>query len=246
MITAAATSPVPQRVYQENDPDMPQELRELIINVLSRHIENSTNPHFTKLLSYLWDRCMLLCPDEEVKNQLALLMMQEVGHGVITWRILKRLGVDKVEVPIDKFQYAFNIPLDTWCDVCYFHALADRVGVYVGENWGGVPYEPMCSVAPQLHSEEQFHANLGYKNLAKHCQTADGLAEAQALIGKWWPAALDMFGRSTSRTSEKYVKWGIQKKSNAELRQQYVNDTRPLLEKLGINVPDDNANRQFL
>jgi 1,2-phenylacetyl-CoA epoxidase catalytic subunit len=246
MTLATADAPTTERIYQENDPDLPAELRDLIVRVLTRHIENSTNPHFTKLLSYLWDRCMLLCPDEEVKNQLALLMMQEVGHGVITWRILKGLGVDKVEVPIDKFQYAFNISLDTWCDVCYFQGLTDRVGVYVGENWGGVPYAPMRSVAPQLHSEEQFHANLGYKNLAKLCQTPEGLAQAQSLIGKWWPAALDMFGRSSSRASEAYVKWGIQKKSNAELRQQYIDDTRPLLEKIGIQVPNDLANRRFV
>lgn len=234
------------RVYVENDPDMPEELRSLLLKVLSKHVENSTNPHFMRLLNYLWERCMTLCPDEEVKGQLALLMMQEVGHGVITWRILKGLGVDSVDFPIDKYQYAFSIPLETWADVCYFQALTDRVGTYVGENWGDVPYEPMRSVAPQLHAEEQFHCNLGYKNLATLCKTPEGLAEAQALIGKWWPAALDMFGRSSSTTSEAYVKWGIQKVGNAEMRRQYIADTRPMLEKIGIKVPPDEANRRYL
>ena len=55
-----------------------------------------------------------------------------------------------------------------------------------------------------------------------------------------------MFGRSTSRASEGYVKWGIQKKGNEDLRQQYIADTRPLLEKIGITVPDDTANRRFV
>jgi ring-1,2-phenylacetyl-CoA epoxidase subunit PaaA len=233
------------RVYQEGDADLPDELRDLIKRVLTKHIENTTNPHFTKLLNHLWERCLTLCPDEEVKDQLAMLMMQEVGHGVITWRILKGFGIDKVDVPVDKYQYAFNLPIDTWCDLCYFQALTDRVGVYVGENWGDVPYEPMRKVAPQLHSEELFHANLGYKNLAKLCKTAEGKAEANELIKKWWPAALDMFGRSTSKASEGYVKWGIQKKGNEELRQQYIADTRPLLEKIGITVPDNADNRRF-
>jgi ring-1,2-phenylacetyl-CoA epoxidase subunit PaaA len=241
----AVASPDMTRIYQENDPDLPDELRDLIIRSLTKHIENSTNPHFTKLLSYLWDRCMTLCPDEETKEQLALLMQQEVGHGVITWRILKGFGIHKVDVPVDKYQYAFNLPIDKWCDLCYFHALTDRVGVYVGENWGNVPYEPMHKVAPQLHTEEQFHCNLGYKNLTRHCKTPEGLAEANELINKWWPAALDMFGRSTSKASEGYVKWGIQKKGNEDLRQQYIADTRPLLEKIGIRVPDDLVNRRF-
>jgi len=239
-------TPTLDRVYKENDPELPDELRSLVIRSLTKHIENSTNPHFTRLINHLWERCMTLCPDEETKDQLALLMMQEVGHGVISWRILKGFGIDKVDVPIDEYQYAFNLPIEKWCDLCYFHALTDRVGVYVGENWGGVPYEPMRKVAPQLHSEEQFHANLGYKNLSKHCKTKEGLAEANELIHKWWPAALDMFGRSTSKASAGYVKWGIQKKGNEELRQQYIADTRPMLEKIGIRVPDNMENRRFI
>ncbi|MDB5870367.1 MAG: putative phenylacetic acid degradation protein paaA [Polaromonas sp.] len=231
------------RIYKEGDADLPDELRQLIIRSLTKHVENSTNPHFTQLLNHLWERCMTLCPDEETKDQLALLMMQEVGHGVITYRILKTFGIEKVNAPIE--QYAFKLPIDTWCDLCYFQALTDRVGVYVGENWGDVPYEPMKKVAPQLHSEELFHANLGYKNLAKHCKTEAGLAEANELIKKWWPAALDMFGQSRSTASAGYVKWGIQKKGNAELRSDYIRDTRPLLEKIGIVVPEDTLNRQF-
>ena len=55
-----------------------------------------------------------------------------------------------------------------------------------------------------------------------------------------------MFGSSESRFSEKYVRWGIRQAGNEELRKQYITDTRPMLEKLGIVVPDDKANRQYL
>lgn len=232
------------RVYVENDPDLPEELRTLLVRVLTKHMENSTNPHYVNLLNKLWDRCMSLPPDEEQKVPLAKLMMQEAEHGVITARILKGLGIDKVDDPID--QYLFELPIETWCDLCYFHALADRVGMYIGENWGDVPYEPLRRVSPRLHKEEVFHASLGYANLKRICETEEGLAEAQKLIGKWWPAALDMFGNSGSRFSEKYVKWGIRQKGNEELRQDYISDTRPMLEELGIEVPDDTANRRFL
>jgi 1,2-phenylacetyl-CoA epoxidase catalytic subunit len=42
------------------------------------------------------------------------------------------------------------------------------------------------------------------------------------------------------------VKWGIQKVGNAEMRRQYIADTRPMLEKIGIKVPPDEANRRYL
>jgi len=233
-----------QRVYKEHDPELPEELSTLLVRALSKHLENATNPHYDRLMIHLWDRCMTLAPNVEVKRPLARLMAQEVEHGVITARILKGLGVDKVDAPFD--QYLFELPIDTWCDLCYFHALGDRVGMYVGENWGDVPYEPLRAVAPKLHREEVFHATLGYQNLSELCATPEGLAQAQRLIHKWWPAALDMCGASDSNFSEKYVKWGIRQKGNEELRRQYIRDTRPMLEKLGIKVPDDTANRRFL
>jgi len=233
-----------RRVYKEGDRDLPEELATLLRRALSKHVENATNPHYTKLLVHLWDRCMTLAPEFETQRMLAKLMAQEVEHGVITARILAGLGVNKVDGPIG--QYLFQLPIDVWCDLCYFHALGDRVGMYIGENWGDVPYEPLRAVAPKLHRDEVFHATLGYRNLTKLCATREGLAEAQRLIHKWWPAALDMFGASGSTFSEKYVKWGIRQRGNEELREQYIADTRPMLEKLGIEVPEDIANRRFL
>lgn len=232
------------RVYKENDPDLPAELKNLLVRVMSKHLENSTNPHYDQLLIKLWDRCLTLAPDVESKRLLAKLMMQEVEHGVITAQILQGLGVEKISEPIE--QYMFHLPMETWCDLCYFHALGDRVGMYIGENWGDVPYEPLRAVAPRLHRDEVFHATLGYQNLSKICETPEGLSQAQELIHKWWPAALDMFGTSGSTFSEKYVRWGIRQAGNEELRHQYIADTRPMLEKLGIVVPDDRANRRYL
>jgi ring-1,2-phenylacetyl-CoA epoxidase subunit PaaA len=233
-----------ERVYEEGDPDLPTEFRDLLVRMLSHHLENSTNPHYTELLGNLWNRCMTLAPDESTKVAFARLMMQEVEHGVITARILEGLGVGAIDQPIK--QYLFHLPIDTFCDLAMFHALGDRVGVYIGETWDGVPYAPLLKVAPKLHKDEVFHATLGLRNLRKICSTADGLAQADEKVKIWWPAALDMFGRSDSDFSHEYVKWGLRQADNATLRQQYISDTRPLLEDLGIEVPDDEANRRFV
>jgi len=234
----------PERIFGEGDPNLPAELHDLLVRVLTKHLENSTNPNYHALLNRLWNACMTLSPTEEEKVPLAHLMAEEVEHGVITAQILRGLGVDKVDSRID--QYLFDLPIETWCDLCFFHALGDRVGMYVGENWGDVPYEPLRKVAPKLHRDEIGHATLGYRNLQRLCRSPQGLEEANELIQKWWPAALDMFGSSDSRFSEKYVRWGIRKKGNAELRQDYIRDVRPMLESIGIRVPDENANRRFL
>lgn len=118
--------------------------------------------------------------------------------------------------------------------------------MYIGETWGDVPFEPLRKVAPKLHRDEVGHATLGYRNLKRLCGTLEGLERANDLIHKWWPAALDMFGASGSGHSAKYVHWGIRKKGNEELRSDFIRDTRPMIEEIGIEVPDDRANRRFL
>jgi ring-1,2-phenylacetyl-CoA epoxidase subunit PaaA len=232
------------KVWDQGDPDLPEEFRELLIRMLSHHVENSTNPHFDKLMTMLWDRCRTLPTDERVKAALVKLMDQEVEHGAINARILKGLGVDSIDRPIE--QYAFRLPIDTFCDLGFFHGLIDRVGTYIGETWEGVPYRPLLDVAPQLHKDELFHCTLGMSNLRKVCETPEGRAEANELIKKWWPAALDMFGRSDSAFTDDYVRWGLRQKNNADLRREYIADTVPMLEEIGIRVPANRLNRRFL
>jgi len=243
IVRSMATDLGEQRIYREGDADMPEEFADLLRRMLVHHLENSTNPHYIELLGYLWTRGLMLAPDAQ-RTTYARLMQQEVEHGVITARILAGLGVDKVEQPIR--QYVFHIPIDTFCDLAYFNALGDRVGCYIGETWEDVPYEPLLNVAERLHKDEVFHATFGLANLRRVCSTPEGRAEANERIKVWWPAALDMFGRSDSAFSDSYVRWGLRKLNNEDLRQRYIADTRPLLEELGIGVPDDRSNRRFL
>ncbi len=238
------TTTANRRIYDEGDRDLPPQLRDLLVRTLTHHIENDTNPHYRDLLSSLWDNCLNLPPDYDLKGPLSTLMQQEVEHGVITARILRGLGVNGVNEPLR--QYLFYVPIETFTDLCYFHALGDRVGMYIGETWDGVPYEPLLRVAPRLLKDETFHARLGMHNLSVVCSTPDGRAEANELIHKWWPAVLDMFGRSDSEFAEEYVQWGIRKENNADLRRRYVSDVKPMLEKLGIQVPENRVNRRYL
>jgi 1,2-phenylacetyl-CoA epoxidase catalytic subunit len=235
-----------RRVYAEGDPDMPAEFKELLTRMLSHHLENSTNPHYVELMNNLWVQGMRLIPDQKLKVTFAKLMQQEVEHGAINARILEGLGVGPIDRPIEKYGYMFSLPIDTYCDLAYLNGLGDRVGCYIGETWDGVPYAPLLEVADRLHKDEVFHATFGMNNLRRIVATPEGLEEANEKIKIWWPAVLDTFGRSDSEFSDAYVYWGLRKKNNADLRNHYITDTRPMLEKLGITVPDDTANRRYL
>lgn len=234
------------KMYTKNDPDMPEEFRQFLIKLLKyAHVENNGNPHYRVVLADIADAGLRYAPDGRAMTVIGEIVKQEVGHGEIVANIIRSLGEDPThDKPVG--QYAFAMKRECWEDVAWFHMLIDRVGLYVGIEWLGSTYEPLARVSEQLEREEYFHANAGFRFLKQIIRTEDGRKRAQDLLHRWWPAALDMFGRSDSKNSSTYVKWGIKAKGNEELRQQYIADTVPLLHELGFEVPDHAANRKYM
>jgi hypothetical protein len=68
----------------------------------------------------------------------------------------------------------------------------------------------------------------------------------QAAVNFWYVKALDMFGRSQSKRSERYVYWGLKRRTNAEAREQFMQEVNPLIEQMGLAVPDPNKGRLYL
>ena len=108
---------------------------------------------------------------------------------------------------------------------------------------------PMAEIeaAHQIHAIEALKASDVFEApmALRVCEAAKGREEAQRAIEKWYPAALDMFGRSESRRQHEYIRWGLKKRQNGELRRQFIDDVNPLVAKLGLDVPDENKNRRF-
>ena len=119
-------------------------------------------------------------------------------------------------------------------------------GGKLGIEWVGSPYEPLAEVSPHLEADEEFHSKAGFMHLKEICATPEGKAAAQERLNKWWPIALDMFGRSTSTNAPLYVKWGIKQLVNEDLRKKYIAEALPEIEKLGLTAPDNLANRRYL
>lgn len=239
-------APSTRTVYKKDDPNMPQEFRDMLVHLLlNEHLENNGNTEYRKILANIANAGLRFAPHSRAMEIEAEIVRQEVAHGRICAEILEGLGANpNKDVPIK--QYAFHIPLEDWIDLAWFHALIDRVGLYVGVEWVGSPYEPLAEASPQLEADEIFHTKSGFLHLREICATPEGKAAAQERLHKWWPAALDMFGKSTSTNSSIYVKWGIKQHSNEELRGKYIAEAVPEIERLGLVVPDPLANRRFL
>ena len=55
-----------------------------------------------------------------------------------------------------------------------------------------------------------------------------------------------MFGNSNSRRSERYRHWGLKRRTNTQARQEYIREVNPLIEAMGLSVPDPNVGREFV
>jgi ring-1,2-phenylacetyl-CoA epoxidase subunit PaaA len=235
-----------QRTFKRGDPEMPTEFRDMLVKLLlDEHLENNGNPEYRVILANIANAGLRFAPHGRAMEIEAEIIRQEVGHGQIVADLLEGLGADPNQFKPIK-QYAFHMEFNDWIDLAWFHALIDRVGLYVGVEWTGSPYEPLAEVSPQLEADEEFHTKSGFLHLKEICATPEGKAAAQERLARWWPAALDMFGKSTSKNSPVYVKWGIKQHTNEELRQKYIAEALPEIRKLGLEPVDNLANRRFL
>jgi 1,2-phenylacetyl-CoA epoxidase catalytic subunit len=239
------SEPAQQKQYQAGDP-LPEEYRELLYKVLRVAADTETSLLFpeTDWLKRIID----LAPTPEDRIRITRLYLEELNHGYYFYKIWQDLGVTPRAEDYATMReiYFAETPLDTWADVALMNCLTDRVGLFQYRNMEGGSYLPLARVLPKVAKDEVGHAALGYHNLKACCRTQEGKVEAQRLLFKWYPVALDMFGRSDSQRAPIYKKWGLKKLGNEELRQSYIKEVRPLLQGLGLEVPDERQSRKFL
>ena len=70
--------------------------------------------------------------------------------------------------------------------------------------------------------------------------TPDQKAMAQDALNRWWWPSLMMFGPNDAESpnSAQSIRWKIKRKSNDELRQEFIDKTVPQAEFLGLRIPD--------
>jgi len=133
-----------------------------------------------------------------------------------------------------------------WGDFAAFGFLIDKVGEYQLDEMVGSSFLPTDDVLPTILREEKGHVAYGEQQLQKMMETPDGSVAAQRAIDKWYVVGLDMFGRSESARDERYIEWGLKKRTNGQMRLDYVAEMDPKIAALGLRVPDKLAGRKYL
>ena len=220
---------------------MPENYRKTLVRQISQHAHSEV---VGMLPEANW---ITRAPSLRRKVALIAKVQDEAGHGLYLYSAAETLGVERdelIEALHDgraKYSSIFNYPTLTWADIGAIGWLVDGAAIMNQVMLTRTSYGPYARAMVRICKEESFHQRQGYEILLTLCQgSEDQKAMAQDALNRWWWPTLMMFGPSDAESThtEQSMEWKIKRKTNDELRQQFVDITVPQAEYLGLTVPD--------
>lgn len=186
-------------------------------------------------------------PSLKRKAILLAKVQDEAGHGLYLYSAAETLGQSREQMINDlhsgkaKYSSIFNYPTLTWADIGAIGWLVDGAAIMNQVMLTRTSYGPYARAMVRICKEESFHQRQGFESLLVLSKgTPEQKAMCQDAINRWWWPALMMFGPrdSESSNSDSSMKWKIKRKSNDELRQQFVDMIAEQVKLLGMQLPD--------
>ena len=232
----------------ESPDNLPAEYKDLLVRMLS--IQARIELEYMLVPQRTLIRPMEKAPSPEDRAEYAAFWSEEVRHGSYWWRLLEGLGV-KIDdqfmaTPIPIYLFEMRDLSEDWVEYAFFSFFGDRQGAYMGFEWVGCTYAPLAKISERVWREEIGHAAFGYTLLRRVCRTPEGRKAAEHYLPKWYAAGLDMFGSDSSKRQYDYIKWGLRKRSNKQMRDEFIIEVNDLLKKVGLPIPDATAGRKYL
>jgi ring-1,2-phenylacetyl-CoA epoxidase subunit PaaA len=231
--------------FDEGDP-LPEEYKGLLLRMLRHEGERAGNKSFLGLMGTCLELAEALFPTDEAKLVKAEYLAEELKHAIMFHRLAVGLDRSFALRDVPYAHYAFHLPRQSWADDAYFHFFVDLNGAFHARDWRESSYVPLAKMSATVERDELGHSEMGYWFLTQIVRTGAGKTLAQRLLETWYPAALDMFGRSDSPNVPKFIHWGLKSVGNAQIRQAYKAYVDRKLAGLGLDVPDERKNRRFL
>ena len=187
-------------------------------------------------------------PSLKRKAILLAKVQDEAGHGLYLYSATETLGIAREETINDlhsgkaKYSSIFNYPTLTWADIGAIGWLVDGAAIMNQVMLTRTSYGPYARAMVRICKEESFHQRQGFEILLVLSRGSKEQKEmCQDAINRWWWPALMMFGPhdNESTHSDQSMKWKIKRKSNDELRQNFVDMIAEQVKVLGMKLPDD-------
>lgn len=222
---------------------MPDEYRRTLIRQISQHAHSEI---VGMLPEANW---ITRAPSLRSKLILLAKVQDEAGHGLYLYSAAETLGITRDQMIDDlhsgrsKYSSIFNYPTLSWADMGAIGWLVDGAAIQNQVMLCRASFGPYSRAMVRICKEESFHQRQGYEimmNLSNGTQEQKDMA--QDALNRWWWPSLMMFGPTDDKSpnSTKSIAWRIKRKTNDELRQEFVDKTVPQAKFLRLSIPDDN------
>jgi ring-1,2-phenylacetyl-CoA epoxidase subunit PaaA len=234
------------KIEREDLEKMPAEYKELLERVLTIQADCEIGgPHL-----YVKD-ILPTAPSQVNQLIVARTAAEEMDHYRKIAKLAGDIGTDTsllLSIPNQKRSLeAFRGVIKTWEDFAVFGFLIDRVGRYQLEEFLDCSYLALQRILPEILKEEIGHIGFGTNQTAELAAKGDEERErVQRSVDFWYIKALDMFGRSDSERSNRFCHWGLKRRSNSQARWEFIKEVGPIIQGMGLTVPDPIKDRKFL
>jgi ring-1,2-phenylacetyl-CoA epoxidase subunit PaaA len=220
---------------------MPEAYRKTNIRQISQHAHS-------EIVGMLPEGAWITrAPTLKRKAILIAKVQDEAGHGLYLYSAAETLGTTREQTINDlhsgkaKYSSIFNYPTLTWADIGAIGWLVDGAAILNQVMLCRTSYGPYARAMVRICKEESFHQRQGFEILLTLANgTDEQKAMCQDAINRWWWPSLMMFGPkdSESTNSDQSMKWKIKRKTNDELRQDFVDMCAEQVKVLKMVLPD--------
>jgi ring-1,2-phenylacetyl-CoA epoxidase subunit PaaA len=213
----------------------PDEYREAISKIVASHAVNELYG------AQVFDEpAIALAPTPYAKWLTCRVAMEEYHHHVRFKGLADELGItpERTDPKVKQPLSIFGFPLKTWPEFCVIKMLADLAEILQVEDLLHCTFVPLRNIGRITMPEEKFHAQFGKDFCTELCKTDDGRREVQQAIDDYAPYLPQFFGGAGSKNNEIYRKYGLKERKNEEMREDFLNRARAVVESLGLRFPE--------
>ena len=227
----------PGSVTRADLPDMPDGYKDALVRLIA------IQAYGEKLAASEGVEWIRDAPGWQERRVYSKILSDEARHSAYLYKCLADIGVDEEEamsialgvssrptVPASMAgPLAINDSENDWIDICLNMMLLDRAGRHMVENYCTSSYAPFASANERILPDEGLHEGYGLTQFTLALNGGYDRDELAGKVTKWFAHGLNFFGPPKSRTHGQLREWGLKRKSNAEMREDYRSEVMQLL-----------------
>ena len=183
-----------------------------------------------------------LAPTPYAKWLTCRVVMEEYGHHYRFFELGLEMGIpEKTMLPETSEKSPLSImtlDLTTWEEFCVIKMLGDLGEILHVEDLVQSSFHPLRNLARMTMPEEHFHSEFGKNFCTDICEKESGKETIQKAINDIFPHLPSFFGRTGSRNNEIYRKWGLKKRTNEDMREDFVERAKKIVGELNLILPE--------